>query len=361
MKKHEKILQCPVSGQPLLFVDSKTLLRVNNAIEKQNLFYLNGTAVSRPLSGGYITGSGDYLYEIENGIIKLLSSYAIALSEIEWQVEISPDLDGTKKSVQQFYNEVGWKNSGVDQFVDADEFEDLRPVASEYIHKCHLRLKKVIADSGEYILDAASGPIQYPEYLEYSADYSYRVCVDFSIEALQAARRKIGDKGVYILADITNLPFVDNVMDAVISLHTIYHVPSEEQLTAFKELYRTIKPGRTGVVVYSWGSHSLFMKIALSPVKLLKIALTATGVRKDQSMLYFEPFNYRWLVNKLKDLKIANRVFVWRGVSVTFLKAYIHRFCAGRFFLDWLYNIENSFPELFGHYGAYPMIVLEKK
>ena len=35
------------------------------------------------------------------------------------------------------------------------------------------------------------------------------------------------------LADVTNLPLKNDIVDAVVSLHTIYHVPKDEQRKAF--------------------------------------------------------------------------------------------------------------------------------
>ncbi len=60
---------------------------------------------------------------------------------------------------------------------------------------------------GRFLLDAGSGPIQYPEYLTYSDGYRYRVCVDISAVALVEARRRIGKQGLFVVADVSALPF----------------------------------------------------------------------------------------------------------------------------------------------------------
>ena len=51
---------------------------------------------------------------------------------------------------------------------------------------------------GRFLLDAGSGPVQYDEYLTYSQDYRYRVCMDLSVVALQEARKRLGEKGIYV-------------------------------------------------------------------------------------------------------------------------------------------------------------------
>ena len=47
------------------------------------------------------------------------------------------------KSIKNFYNKEGWKKLYNDT-VDAKLFEDLRPVAKNYISKCRLRINKYI-------------------------------------------------------------------------------------------------------------------------------------------------------------------------------------------------------------------------
>ncbi len=64
-----------------------------------------------------------------------------------------------------------------------------------------------LAPKGDILLDAGSGPVQWPEYLTYSENYHYRLCADISITALKEARTRLGDKGLFVVADIANLPF----------------------------------------------------------------------------------------------------------------------------------------------------------
>ncbi len=161
-----------------------------------------------------------------------------------------------QQQVREFYDQVGWKMVGDNVYQNA-RYEDLRPVSREYIHRCHLRVRRHLPGSGRYLLDAGSGPIQYPEYLEYSRDHQFRVCADISITALEEARRRIGDRGLFVVCDITRLPFRPDVFDGVVSLHTIHHLPEPAQPGAFSELYRVLAPGNTAVVVNGWSSSEL--------------------------------------------------------------------------------------------------------
>ena len=191
----------------------------------------------------------------------------------------------------------------------------------------------------------------------------YRVCVDISITALKGARKKLGNKGIYILGDITNLPFLDNPFDAVVSLHTIYHVPRNEQKKAFMEIFRVLKNNRSAVIVYSYGSNCKAMLILSSPLLLLralnKIRTAITKPKIDMPKLYYYAHGYKWIRDNLSTLGSMD-IYVWRSVSVPFLKTCIHKWLFGKQILDIIYKLEEKFPKILGRFGHYPLIVITK-
>ena len=157
--------------------------------------------------------------------------------------------------VRDFYENEGWHadTTGSDEvYGDAAALGGpcarARPSTSR---RAAARCSSSSRQSGERILDAGSGPIQYPEYLEYSSGFTKRVCVDLSQRALDEARNKLGDRGDYVRASLLELPFPDDHFDAAVSLHTIYHVDSDQQEGAVRELMRVLKPGASAVVVYA--------------------------------------------------------------------------------------------------------------
>ena len=175
-----------------------------------------------------------------------------------------------KQQVREFYDQVGWQEVSEGVYQNA-RYEDLRPVSREYIRKCHQRVSRHLRPQGNLLLDAGSGPIQYPEYLQYSNGYQARVCVDISAKALVEARQRIGDRqsgghGLFVVADIANLPFGTTCFDGVVSLHTIHHLPQEEHNQAYRELYRVLAKNQTAVVVNGWDSAPL-MRIFNLPVR----------------------------------------------------------------------------------------------
>jgi SAM-dependent methyltransferase len=284
-----------------------------------------------------------------------------------------------KRQVQEFYNSVGWKQIGEGVYQNA-RYEDLRPVSREYIHRCHLRVARFLSPTGKYLLDAGSGPIQYPEYLEYSKGYQYRVCLDISILALQEARDRIGDQGLYVVADIARLPFRKEVFDGVVSLHTVHHLPEMEHEEAFFGLYEMLKPGARSVIVYTWGEYSPLMRLLEKPIQWmtrLKSALISRfkaqrgGVEEveDKNLevdeliqhpgTFTSKHDYAWVRDQLKSLSGLD-VRVWRSVSTKFLRAFIHRKALGRLWLKILFWMEEIAPHIFGRIGQYPMILFGK-
>lgn len=276
-----------------------------------------------------------------------------------------------KQQVQQFYDQVGWQQvaEGVYQNM---RYEDLRPVSEEYRHRCHLRVGRYLAPQGRFLLDAGSGPVQYPEYLTYSHGYTYRVCADLSLVALKEARARLGSHGLYVVADVANLPFRSEVFEGAVSLHTFHHLPLEEQEQAYHELYRVLKPGATGVVVNGWTDSPLMRRF--EPLLRLMERIKARWGRSpapshaqnnmkaavpSPSGTFVEKMTPAWLKARI-GAHIPLEIRVWRSVSVRFLRAMIHERLLGRVWLRLIFALEERFPHYFGENGQYPMIILRK-
>ena len=139
-------------------------------------------------------------------------------------------------NIYNFYNKKGWKKNNKYNSVDAELFEDLRSISKEYIAKCRKRINNHIPNKGINILDFASGPIQYEEYMEYSKNFKLRHCVDFSKTAIIEAKKKLGKKGKYYCKDFLKIKFKKNFFDCSISLHTIYHINKNKQKKVINKL-----------------------------------------------------------------------------------------------------------------------------
>jgi ubiquinone/menaquinone biosynthesis C-methylase UbiE len=286
-----------------------------------------------------------------------------------------PNEDALKKEVGNFYNKIGWQMQD-DGFYQNARYEDLRPVAHEYIHRCHMRVKRYIKLNGQYLLDAGSGPVQYPEYVTYSENYQYRVCLDISIKALEEARHRLGEKGLYVVADVANLPFKADTFDGLVSLHTLHHIPTEQYLQAYQGFVRVLKPGCSGVVVNAWTSPELMKRWSwmINFMDRVNGILKKLGGRKEAEIdapkakpakiaqptgTYTQHITPVWLKSQL-DGKVLYDIYVWRSVSVRFLRSVIQPWLAGRMWLRILYRNEERDPRYFGENGQYPLIVIRK-
>lgn len=278
-----------------------------------------------------------------------------------------------KRQVREFYDQVGWQEVSQGVYQNA-RYEDLRPVVREYIHKCHLRVARHLKPSGKYLLDAGSGPIQYPEYLEYSRGYRYRVCADISTQALQEARKRVGAHGLYVVADIAHLPFKAEAFEGVVSLHTIHHLPEEEHLNAFLELHRVLAAGSAAVVVNGWPESPLMkrfeslMRLSGRVQRLFARLAGRSAAAGEEAREAEKPApkgtfirrrGVEWVKGELAK-NMAVQILVWRSVSVHFTRSLIHARLGGRYWLRLLYWLEERWPGWFGEKGQYPLIVIRK-
>jgi SAM-dependent methyltransferase len=283
-----------------------------------------------------------------------------------------------KKQVRRFYDQVGWQTDDEGTYQNA-RYEDLRPVSQEYIHRCHMRVARYLKPSGRFLLDAGSGPVQYSEYLIYAQGYTFRVCADLSIVALQEARKRLGERSLYVVADVAHLPFKPDVFAGVMSLHTLHHLPAGEQALAYKDLYRVLAQGSNAVIVNGWTEsrwmdglswlvrgvdrlgrlkgHFFSAKTDARPEPVERKGKNRTKPKPTGT--FVQKLDAAWLDQTLRG-RILYEVRCWRSVSVSFLRAVIQPGLGGRLWLRILYGLEEWFPHWFGVNGQYPLVILKK-
>lgn len=262
------------------------------------------------------------------------------------------DLQAETK-VRGFYDNAGWDTDATGSTTDAQLWEDLRPCASDYIRECRLKLLDFLPKTGDLFLDAASGPIQYPEYLTYSTGFRKRVCVDISKKALEQAERKLGDRGEYVCVSILDLPFPDNYFDAIVSLHTIYHIDKEQQEAAVRQLIRVAKPGAPIVIIYA-NPDKLLTRLR----RLVSRKEPHPEVAEQSAPLYYFAYPLDWW-NKFADAA-SIQFSPWRSLTHSDAKRLIPDNSFGTFLHRVVLKAERTFPALVTRLGAYPMIVLKK-
>jgi ubiquinone/menaquinone biosynthesis C-methylase UbiE len=262
--------------------------------------------------------------------------------------------------VSRFYNTVGWETEeGITE--DARRWEDLRAHAREYVSDCRLRVLRHIPESGSKILDMASGPIQYREYLEYSKNFGKRYCVDLSEKALEGAKAKIGSHGVFLHGSFFDLPFESDFFDCSVSLHTIYHIDSEKQEEAVRKLVRVTKPGQPVIIVYS-NPHTLMASLPVRALRRLKRLLTRAKPKSNKPngpALYAYAHPISWWT-RFTDVATV-KILPWRSFGSDDQQSLIPDNRTGEMMLKVLFRLEEAFPRFFVKHFQYPMIVLVKK
>lgn len=272
--------------------------------------------------------------------------------------------NSAEEQILQFYNSVGWETEeGITE--DAKRWEDLREHAKEYVSKCRMRVLSHIPVNGENILDMASGPIQYKEYLAYSRNFKKRYCVDLSSGALDGAKKKIGDHGVFLHGSFFDIPLDENFFDCAVSLHTIYHIDKNKQEDAVRKLIKVTKPEKPVIIVYSNPDTFVSFLSSLLPFSttrraklLLRNDKEAPQKNKDLSLYsYAHPIAW-W--NRFGDIASV-KILPWRSFSAGAQKRLIPNNKIGSKMFDLLFNLEERFPDFFAKHFQYPMIILTKK
>ena len=258
---------------------------------------------------------------------------------------------GAENIVRDFYEGAGWSDDQSSVSLDAQLWEDLRPVAEHYVSNCRRKLLSYLPREGDRLLDAGSGPIQYPEYLEYSAGFRKRVCVDISSRALAQARQKLGDRGEYHQCSILDLPFADGEFDAVVSMHTIYHIDRDQQESAVRQLVRVAKPGASVVIVYA------------NPDRLL--AWLKRQITRRQNVPTTEPLYYfAYPLSWWRQFSDSGTVQLhpWRSLTAGDSKRFIpFSGRLGRAAFALVGRLEGALPRTATRLGAYPIVVIQKR
>ena len=258
-------------------------------------------------------------------------------------------IDKKIKYVNKFYNNSGWEKKNKNT-LDATLFEDLRFNVKEYVSKCRKRLKKYIPKRGIHILDFASGPIQYPEYLEYSKNFKLRHCIDFSKLAIKTAKKKLGNRGRFYCNDFFKIKLKKNYFECVLSLHTIYHIDKNLQAKAVRKLINISKKNAPIIIVYS-NPNTLINRI--------KNKISKKRLKKNKTNLYFFCHPVKWWSQFEKNTHVE--IKPWRSFSSDHQKLIFPNNIIGKILLHFLFIFEEKFEKFFINNFQYYTVILKKK
>lgn len=262
-----------------------------------------------------------------------------------------------KETVEDFYNNTGWKIEG-ENTRDAIINENLTPVAAEYVSKVRLRILENLGD-GKNLLDIGCGPIQYPEYAEYSKNFELRVCVDLSEEALKIARGRIGAHGKYVVGDYLQMSSLEEApFDGAALINVLYHIEKDAQEALIRKVLADLKPGGKLVVVYS-NPRTLSAFLIKVLVWLKHLSIKVVSQEKTESLqnpIYFyrHPLVFWNLFKEQSEVSVK----AWRTFSPALEKLLFRKHFFGQHLLKILFQIENWKP--WHKISEYQIIILQK-
>jgi SAM-dependent methyltransferase len=261
------------------------------------------------------------------------------------------------RSVSAFYESEGWEQDEHGQYKDTKAYVDTRATSLTFTRRCIDRLGRRFKRGGRYILDAGSGAIPHNELLNYGAKFEHRVCVDLSAPALWAAQQKVGERGVYVQGDLTNLPIQSGTMDAVTCNHVIYLIPAEQQKDAFLELWRVLKPGGVAVIVYWWPYAPLAVRMEKIANRFIDPGAAEAALDPFPKMYHYY-HSRSWFESQ--DWPFRYEFDIYRIVDNGFLRNYVADDWRGALFLNGLFALQSAAPGFCGRHGVMPAIIIHK-
>jgi len=113
---------------------------------------------------------------------------------------------------------------------------------------------------GGIALDLGSGHCVNGLQLALTKEVSYLVCTDIApsmlVEARKLSRRRGFFKVDFIAADASKIPLRDSVVDSLLSIAVVHHLPKDELIDLAREVFRILKPGGLAVLT-SWSKRQL--------------------------------------------------------------------------------------------------------
>lgn len=283
--------------------------------------------------------------------------------------------------VKDYYESYGWKKRPNGKYHDAIVSIDSRKVINRYYQRSLNRGGICFRQGGRYFLDAASGA---NPYVEYSVNYRWHVCVDFSFQALEEARSILGSHGLYVMADVAALPFKDDLFEGVLSANTLVHIPESKQPKALHELCRVLRPVFPCVIIYHSSEDPLAAKLVHWFLAARRVVGTITGLRylKRQFFkaksdlkeifnnacadhhvppLHFQPLPLSWFHEQLKPMGLTPDIQVYRLISKGFSEVFIPDNALGEFFLSVVSSLEGAFAHFLVRFSHLATIIIRKQ
>ncbi|GMV66275.1 MAG: hypothetical protein AMXMBFR75_20710 [Candidatus Hinthialibacteria bacterium] len=252
--------------------------------------------------------------------------------------------------IRHFYDNFGWKKDARSgRSLGELAHEDLDPRTQAYMDANEERYCSLFQQPGRYFLDAASGG---EPRTRFSGSFQYHVCADISILGLSEAREVLGERGLYVIADLAALPFREGVFDGAIASHCLYHVDKGQQPTVVQEMARVTRSGKNILIFYSHKRNlmTLLEKVCVEAGRLLRRNRPAAA-GNEPPPIYFERVPIQTLTVGHSDVEVTCLRIL--SMPETQFLGKVHLL---GFFIPIARWLENTFPRFSVHLGPYVAI-----
>lgn len=113
-------------------------------------------------------------------------------------------------------------------------------------------LKKLLPPQGDCLIEIGAG---FGRLVDLYQGYKQVVLLDYARSQLVEAQNYLNhdDRFIYIVADVYNLPFVDNLFDALTMVRVMHHVADVP--AALAEIYRVMTPRGAAIIEHASKLH----------------------------------------------------------------------------------------------------------
>ena len=265
------------------------------------------------------------------------------------------------------------RDEATGEFIGSIIHVDLDEKSQSYSDNNELRYKRYVEGPDKYFLDVGSGGRPRAEL---ASGFEFHVCVDVSIRGLQEAREVLQDNGLYILADMSALPFKENVFGGALACHCLYHVAKDLQVPVVRELYRVMKV-RASILIFYSSRYNLISFVHAFPkfgIWLINKMLYPFNLelhlvhpwlrrREDQQHhgiraslpLYSYPHNPRYIAKSFKNNDVT-----CLAILTNYDTGFLNKLRLFRIVVPWVSWLERKAPHLMSYVGKYTCIKIYK-
>lgn len=162
---------------------------------------------------------------------------------------------------------------------------------------------KFLPKDAKEILDVGAGYGFLEELIQKTQNKISLCGIDISPLGIRKLRSKF--KGKFKIADLREIPYPENVFDAVFALEVLEHIPPTDTFLALKELMRVLTPG--GILIVSVPTNEAINDFSKNPSGHLRI-YTPKLIKAELKLAGFEFIDWKKLYAFNKWYRLKSKI-----------------------------------------------------